>query len=71
MTNKSKTVIASAVILIVVAVFAYFLMQDTKSDKKSGYDYYVPSENALEKAPDINPVNKTNPFKDIKTNPFE
>ncbi len=26
--------------------------------------------NPLEKAPDINPVGQSNPFKDIKTNPF-
>ncbi len=27
--------------------------------------------NPLENKPDVNPVDKTNPFKDIKTNPFE
>lgn len=27
--------------------------------------------NPLENKPDINPADKTNPFKDIKTNPFE
>ncbi|MFH1608645.1 MAG: hypothetical protein ABH951_01340 [Patescibacteria group bacterium] len=27
--------------------------------------------NPLENKPEINPVDKTNPFKDIKTNPFE
>lgn len=27
--------------------------------------------NPLENQPDINPVSKTNPFKKIKTNPFE
>lgn len=27
--------------------------------------------NPLENAPDINPVSKTNPFKNIKTNPFD
>lgn len=27
--------------------------------------------NPLENLPDTNPVTKTNPFKDIKTNPFE
>jgi hypothetical protein len=30
-----------------------------------------PASNPLEKKPDINPVSKTNPFKDMKTNPFE
>lgn len=28
-------------------------------------------ENPLENKPDINPADKSNPFKDIKTNPFE
>ncbi len=27
--------------------------------------------NPLEKAPDTNPINKTNPFSNIKTNPFK
>lgn len=27
--------------------------------------------NPLENKPDVNPIDKTNPFKDIKTNPFE
>lgn len=27
--------------------------------------------NPLENKPDVNPVDKANPFKDIKTNPFE
>ncbi len=27
--------------------------------------------NPLENAPDINPANKTNPFSNIKTNPFK
>ncbi len=29
------------------------------------------NKNPLEKAPDINPVGQSNPFKDIKTNPFK
>ena len=30
-----------------------------------------PLSNPLEKMPDVNPVNRANPFKDVKTNPFE
>lgn len=29
-----------------------------------------PKSNPMENAPDINPVSKTNPFSNIKTNPF-
>ncbi len=29
-----------------------------------------PGSNPMEGAPDVNPVSKTNPFSDIKTNPF-
>ncbi len=29
-----------------------------------------PQSNPMENAPDTNPVSKTNPFSDIKTNPF-
>lgn len=30
-----------------------------------------PGSNPLENAPDVNPISKTNPFADIKTNPFK
>lgn len=30
-----------------------------------------PGSNPLEKAPDVNPVSKTNPFSEIKINPFK
>jgi len=30
-----------------------------------------PNTNPLQDVPDINPTDKSNPFKDIKTNPFE
>lgn len=29
------------------------------------------SDKPLEKQPELNPVSKTNPFKEVKTNPFE
>ena len=30
----------------------------------------IPETNPFEKIPDINPAGQTNPFKDVKTNPF-
>lgn len=30
-----------------------------------------PGSNPMQNAPDVNPVSKTNPFSNIKTNPFE
>jgi len=43
--------------------------------KKSASEGVLPSfgleANPLENKPDINPVDKINPFKDIKTNPFK
>ena len=30
-----------------------------------------PLSNPLEKLPDVNPVNQANPFREVKTNPFE
>jgi hypothetical protein len=30
-----------------------------------------PAENPLQDVPNVNPVDASNPFKDIKTNPFE
>jgi FtsZ-interacting cell division protein ZipA len=31
----------------------------------------ITSKNPLQNKPDVNPVDQTNPFKDLKTNPFE
>ena len=31
----------------------------------------APATNPLEDVPDVNPINTSNPYKDIKTNPFQ
>lgn len=31
----------------------------------------IGTSNPLEKLPDVNPATKTNPFQEVKTNPFE
>ncbi len=62
----SKKIILSVfvVIIIVFGVYYYFSL---KTEKKIIYQESAPTLTT----PDINPVDKTNPFKNIKTNPFE
>ncbi len=84
--NKKTLIISIAVIVIILAVAAFFIWKNISGEKswqKVG-DYFkkaldsaikgvLPSinTNALENKPDLNPADKANPFKDIKTNPFQ
>ncbi len=47
--------------------------QDQEKAIKEATKGVLPSiqTNALEKKPDLNPVDKTNPYQNIKTNPFQ
>lgn len=42
-----------------------------ESYTKSTLPEINPQSNPLEKLPETNPIEQTNPFKDLKTNPFE
>ena len=63
------------------AIPRYQTMNGKSVRRKWGWDCHgLPIENLIEKVtppspteklPDTNPVNKTNPFKNLKTNPFE
>lgn len=61
---KKYTLIASimVVVALLAGVFVYF--NQSKKKPKSGE---VPTA----EVPNLNPVSKTNPFTNIKTNPFE
>jgi flagellar basal body-associated protein FliL len=43
----------------------------TKSAAKGTLPTINPLSNPLEEVPDVNPATRTNPFKGLKTNPFE
>ncbi|MDP2932774.1 MAG: hypothetical protein Q8N81_01440 [bacterium] len=43
----------------------------SKEAAKGALPSIDPKSNPLEKAPDVNPYSKTNPYADIKTNPFK
>ncbi|MEK7149531.1 MAG: hypothetical protein AAB757_00935 [Patescibacteria group bacterium] len=81
--KKTIFMIIAVVVIIALGVGGYFYWKKTKTTsqeqilqtigetgeilEKSAAQGVLPSINN----PDVNPISKTNPFKDIKTNPFE
>lgn len=69
--SKRKIIIASAVgILGLVALIFYFFGLREPSAPESSAEPNL-SSNVEIGSPEVNPLGKTNPFSDIKTNPFE
>ena len=75
---KKNLVIFVVVAVLAVGIYAVWKLGLVK--KPSGGGSSVPTgglpaiqvpSNPLEKVPEVNPVDKTNPFKDVKTNPFD
>lgn len=80
-----KKIFVIIVVVVVVGVLGYGFLKGwfTKSGTEGegsrtgdlpdvgGLPAIETPPNPLENVPDINPVEKTNPFTDIKTNPFE
>jgi flagellar basal body-associated protein FliL len=85
LTNNKKTWIFIIVVIAMVAlgVAAYFIFDLNLKKKDNNFqntstptveDFFKdinPLSNPLEKSPDLNPVEKTNPFNNIKINPFK
>lgn len=74
MDKKTALALASGVVIVVAAAAIYYFTTSDKSDQPPAETVELPTygtDNPLEKKPDLNPVEKTNPFADIKTNPFE
>lgn len=70
-----KTAIAIGIAIILAVGFYFYSKknsnpQNVEAPKAENLGSNV-NNKPLEKAPDLNPVNKTNPFKNAKTNPFE
>ena len=84
--DKKIIIIIIAAVLLVVLVGGYFLWANFKKSKAGALDNIGTAEditnsatkgvlpsietNPLEDKPDLNPADKANPYKDIKTNPF-
>lgn len=78
-SHRTGIVILAVVAVLIVGVWFAFLRQSPPSTEQPSVDYSAPvvpsyttpSANPYETAPEVNPVEKTNPFSDLKTNPFE
>ena len=87
MNKKILIIIIVAVLIVALSVGGYFYWSKKTSEERaleatgdaaeklteSMIKSILPSmqTNPLENKPDINPIDQTNPFKNIKTNPFE
>lgn len=76
--KKSYLIVAASVIVLLILLGAiYWYARSGKSEVKTGTE--TPKEevlpsvstNPLDNKPNINPADQSNPFKNIKTNPFE
>lgn len=67
----------AAIVLIILLGVGYWYQQSRKTEpsvtSESTNVEVVPttSTNPLDNKPNINPVDQTNPFNSVKTNPFE
>lgn len=82
MSKKVTIVIIVSALIIILGIASYFYWnhQEKESPNYTAEDItdnalkgVLPSfgTNPLENKPDVNPADKANPFKDIRTNPFE
>lgn len=75
--SKKYIVIILVLLVLVLAVGGYYWktkMQKSDvnvNENVSKEDSLSVSTNPLDNKPNINPIDQTNPFKNIKTNPFE
>lgn len=76
--KKSYLIVAASVIVLLIIGAGYWYIRSGKTEVKvitetPKKEEIAPSvsTNPLDNKPNINPVDQTNPFKNIKTNPFE
>ncbi|MDO8552652.1 MAG: hypothetical protein Q7S01_03955 [bacterium] len=67
--DKKNILLAAAVLIILAVGIAFYFYQPEPEEIIPTQSYSV--EAPLENKPDINPADKANPFKSVKTNPFE
>lgn len=71
MNNKIALLIAGVAVAVLAVVLAFFIMKPREAPAVIENTPTYGTDNPLEKKPELNPVTKTNPYADIKTNPFE
>ena len=81
MNKKRIITIVSVILIVAVAVIGYLLLnskmpsQSTEDIEQIVNQGVLPSlgesTNPLKNKPNVNPVDTSNPFRSIKTNPFE
>jgi len=83
MESWSKWHYAAVIIIVAAAIAGYFYWKSNPKEEKlpepakasdpavSGTLPSLPETNVLQDVPEINPVDKANPFKDVYKNPFE
>ncbi len=75
--NKKNLIAAFVLIVAALAIAAYFILRSKSEippkpvEKIKPIIEINPISNPLEKKPELNPIEKINPFKDIYKNPFE
>ncbi|OGI71172.1 hypothetical protein A3B84_01410 [Candidatus Nomurabacteria bacterium RIFCSPHIGHO2_02_FULL_35_13] len=75
--NKKKIVIIVVILVIIIVVIGYlFLSSKTPFQSIENVNQGVlpslgESTNPLKNKPNVNPVDVSNPFRSIKTNPFQ
>lgn len=72
MNNKNSITITAVVVLALIAagVFYFWSRQTPPAPAEPAAPIYG-TDNPLEKKPDLSPTAKTNPYANVKTNPFE
>ncbi|MDO8492074.1 MAG: hypothetical protein Q7S34_00340 [bacterium] len=76
MDNKKNILITAIVALILLGLGTafYFYQQPKVNSNNNNIEIVTPNyapPTPLENKPDLNPADKANPFKGVKTNPFE
>ncbi|OGZ32736.1 MAG: hypothetical protein A3H02_02020 [Candidatus Niyogibacteria bacterium RIFCSPLOWO2_12_FULL_41_13] len=75
--NKKFLIAAFILVVAALAMTAYFILRSKPKippkpvEKAKPIIEINPISNPLEKKPELNPIEKINPFKDIYKNPFE
>ncbi len=72
--KRSNLIVAASVIILFILLGAiYWYVRSGKVVTETPNEEVAPSvsTNPLDNKPNINPVDQTNPFTNIKTNPFE
>ncbi len=74
MSKKNIIIVLAFLILVLLAGYYYYYKNKQASEVVNQTNSAVlpsTSTNPLENKPNVNPVDQTNPFKNIKTNPFQ